>query len=214
MEDNRPRASLSPEGQVEATTQQVRRSSLNFFRRISGSDIKTTSSSTQPTRAPSQSQPQSRSKPTMLFKSLTKDVISRLESAKLEVAPSDQPRIPSFHFDAMTNLAFSPRRDGASSSPSSSLPPHHISHRNRLDMLGKSYRSQHTPNMPPIPQIPITPPAQDSYDPFARSSTMTSSMTTSITNRGRYGYSASNITIPDANSPHRLRRKKDATPFK
>lgn len=210
MDYNNPRPSLSFEAQAEAPTQQTRRSSLNFFRRFSGSDNKVTNSSNHSTEA--QPQPQSRSGGSMLFKSFGKDGGLKNETTKLEVTPAKQPRIPSFHFDAMTNLALSPRRDSAS--PSSSPPSRYISPRNRLDMLSKTYKSQHTPTMPPIPQIPITPPAQDSYDPFARSSTMTSTMTASITNRGRYDttYSANDAVVP--NTPRRLRRKKDATPFK
>jgi len=185
MEYSNPRPSLSFEAQAEAPTQRTRRSSLNFFRRFSGSDSKITNSNNQTTEA--QPQPQPRSGGSMLFKSFGKDGGGvKNETTRLEVAPAKQPRIPSFHFDAMTNLALSPRRDSAS--PSSSPPSRYISPRNRFDMLGKAYKPQHTPTMPPIPQIPITPPAQDNYDPFARTSTMTSTMTASITNRGRYVY--------------------------
>jgi len=209
-----PRPSLSFKGQAGATTQQNRRSSLNFFRCISGSDNKITNSNNTNTEARSQPQPQSHPSGSMLFKSFGKDGGVKPETTRLdvEVAPSKQPRIPSFHFDAMTNLALSPRRDSAS--PASSPPSRYISPRKRHDMLGKSYKSQYASIMPPIPQIPVTPPAQDSYDPFARSTTMTSTMTASITNRGRYDYSYSADDVSVSNNPRRLRRKKDATPFK
>ncbi|KAI9819244.1 MAG: hypothetical protein M1827_007400 [Pycnora praestabilis] len=58
----------------------------------------------------------------------------------------------------------------------------------------------------PIPPIPATPPVnkrQGSGDPYAR--------TESMTNRGRYSYASSGVST--INSPRRVRRRKDPTPF-
>lgn len=202
-------------GQAQTTTQRPRRSSLNFFRRISSSENRTTNintyNNTNSTDDQSLSQP--RLDASMMFKSSAKDASIKAQ-IKQEVAPSKQsPRIPSLNFD-LTNIALSPRYENASS-PSSSPPSHYIPTRKQPEMLGYNYRSQqHAPMMAPIPQKPATPPAQESYDPFAKTSTMTSTMTASITNRGRYGYqySADKTTSPDG--PRRIRRKKDAKPFK
>lgn len=56
------------------------------------------------------------------------------------------------------------------------------------------------PNVvPPVPPIP-----NNAFDPYAR--------TESMTHRGRYSYASS--AISSINSPRRVRRRKDPTPFK
>ena len=55
----------------------------------------------------------------------------------------------------------------------------------------------------PIPQVPASPRPSD-FDPYAR--------TESMTNRGRYSYASSAVST--LNSPRRVRRRKDPTPFK
>lgn len=67
-----------------------------------------------------------------------------------------------------------------------------------------------TPNMRsgniPIPPIPSNGSAKDGWvDPYAR--------TESMTNRGRYSYASSAVSST-VNSPRRVRRRKDPTPFK
>lgn len=67
-----------------------------------------------------------------------------------------------------------------------------------------------TPNMRsgniPIPPIPPNGSAKDGWvDPYAR--------TESMTNRGRYSYASSAVSST-INSPRRVRRRKDPTPFK
>lgn len=54
-----------------------------------------------------------------------------------------------------------------------------------------------------IYNIPI-PPIPGNVDPYAR--------TESMTHRGRYSYASS--TVSTINSPRRVRRRKDPTPFK
>lgn len=190
-----PRPSLSLEQEVnpaaavtdDKNTIKTRRSSLNFFRRVSGDK--------------------------MMFKK---------SSVKEEVAP--KPRIASFHFDNLTNYAIQ-FEDNNNNNFNSTLPtsnamplPHQQEnnaspHRYHPSALGRSYNSPDKVAMPPIPQTPVTPPAQHNHNPFERSTTMSSMMTSaSMKDRGRYGYSAPATTLP--NSPRRLRRKKDAQPYK
>lgn len=57
------------------------------------------------------------------------------------------------------------------------------------------------PRMPPPPPVPSNP---TTFDPYAR--------TESMTHRGRYSYASSAIST--INSPRRVRRRKDPTPFK
>ncbi|KAI8178570.1 Neuronal-specific septin-3 [Colletotrichum sp. SAR 10_75] len=54
--------------------------------------------------------------------------------------------------------------------------------------------------VPPVPPVPTSNPA---YDPYAR--------TESMTHRGRYSYASSAVST--VNSPRRVRRRKDPTPF-
>lgn len=56
-----------------------------------------------------------------------------------------------------------------------------------------------TATRPPVPPLP-----NNGFDPYAR--------TESMTHRGRYSYASSAIST--INSPRRVRRRKDPTPFK
>lgn len=64
------------------------------------------------------------------------------------------------------------------------------------------------PSMEPagsiVSSVPIPPIPKDGFDPYAR--------TESMTHRGRYSYASSAIST--INSPRRVRRRKDPTPFK
>lgn len=86
---------------------------------------------------------------------------------------------------------------------------------NRMGKLGQDKYvlrdSMDTPSSPryydvPVPPVPyISPESQsDQVDPYAR--------TESMTNRGRYSYASSMVS--GYNTPRRLRRRKDPTPFK
>lgn len=59
----------------------------------------------------------------------------------------------------------------------------------------------------PVPPMPnsATPSYMD-YDPYPR--------TESMTHRGRYSYASSAVSTIGVNSPRRVRRRKDPTPFK
>lgn len=57
---------------------------------------------------------------------------------------------------------------------------------------------------PPVPQIPASMQQEHAVDPYAR--------TESMTHRSRYSYAQS--TSSAVNSPRRIRRRKDPTPYK
>lgn len=109
------------------------------------------------------------------------------------------PKINTFGVDASRpgSVAIVPSRvDGDSRRPS--------------EIYGRppvEYRMVTSPpyNVPPVPPIPDSSPA----DLYAR--------TESMTNRGRYSYASSAVstmTLNTLNSPRRVRRRKDPTPFK
>jgi hypothetical protein len=72
----------------------------------------------------------------------------------------------------------------------------------------------HQSSSPPSYEVPVPPMSSssshmkngESVDPYAR--------TESITHRGRYSYASSAISASGINSPRRVRRRKDPTPFK
>ncbi|KAJ4286073.1 hypothetical protein N0V90_013422 [Kalmusia sp. IMI 367209] len=57
----------------------------------------------------------------------------------------------------------------------------------------------------PVPPMPGTSPSYMDYDPYPR--------TESMTHRGRYSYASSAVSTIGVNSPRRVRRRKDPTPF-
>lgn len=64
--------------------------------------------------------------------------------------------------------------------------------------------SSHVP-IPPAPHG-SSPGSRNGEDPYAR--------TESMTHRGRYSYASSAVSMGTVNSPRRVRRRKDPTPFK
>lgn len=74
--------------------------------------------------------------------------------------------------------------------------------RSSMDPQGRSYTM---PTSVPVPPIPSGVRTHGEYvDPYAR--------TESMTHRGRYSYASSAVST--INSPRRVRRRKDPTPFK
>lgn len=75
-------------------------------------------------------------------------------------------------------------------------------------LSGKADQSQYTPRPsmdPSVVSVPVPPVPNGGWvDPYAR--------TESMTHRGRYSYASSAIST--INSPRRVRRRKDPTPFK
>ena len=81
-----------------------------------------------------------------------------------------------------------------------------LAQKSSQETLGSDmYRGMPVPPVPPIPPIPGTTITPKSYvDTFAR--------TESLVHRGRYSYASSAIST--INSPRKIRRRKDPTPFK
>lgn len=67
-----------------------------------------------------------------------------------------------------------------------------------------SARPSMEPSQSVVHAVPIPPIPNGGFDPYAR--------TESMTHRGRYSYASSAIST--INSPRRVRRRKDPTPFK
>ncbi|KAK4697334.1 hypothetical protein P7C71_g729, partial [Lecanoromycetidae sp. Uapishka_2] len=84
---------------------------------------------------------------------------------------------------------------------------HRLAQKTSQETIGSDmYRGMPIPPVPPIPPIPGTTPtsARNPYvDQFAR--------TESMANRGRHSYASSAIST--INSPRKIRRRKDPTPF-
>lgn len=83
---------------------------------------------------------------------------------------------------------------------------HRLAQKTSQETIGSDmYRGMPIPPVPPIPPIPgaaLT--SRSPYDPFPRSESMA--------HRGRYSYASSAIST--INSPRKIRRRKDPTPFK
>ena len=170
-----------------------RKGSFSFLRR-SKSRERSTSRSTTPARKLSK---KDRSK-------------VRQQDMMQEQMPSPPPRIPIIphppdlqgfggedtradSFASMSNRAGGSFRD-------------RLAQKHSQETLGSDmYRGMPVPPVPPIPPIPGTATAPKSYvDAFPR--------TESLVHRGRYSYASSAIST--INSPRRIRRRKDPTPFK
>ena len=86
---------------------------------------------------------------------------------------------------------------------------HRLAQKTSQETLGSDmYRGMPVPPVPPIPPIPGT--ATTAIAP--KSYTDTFSRTESLMNRGRYSYASSAIST--INSPRKIRRRRDPTPFK
>jgi hypothetical protein len=163
-----------------------RRSSFNFLRRQrSGSD----------------NRPQKRSvsggKMTKKQKALAQEELLR-QQRQAAMVPKQPPRLPSH----------SPLPQINSFGGEDTRPDSVAIVSNNLSQYGYGHSQPHH-NMRPLPHgIPVPPMpgqgSQDYVDPYAR--------TESMTHRGRYSYASSAVST--LNSPRRVRRRKDPTPFK
>jgi hypothetical protein len=72
---------------------------------------------------------------------------------------------------------------------------------NKVGAYGAMGPNPHGARIPPVPNVPRN---GEYVDPYAR--------TESMTHRGRYSYASSAVST--LNSPRRVRRRKDPTPFK
>ncbi|OAQ86302.1 Sep4b [Purpureocillium lilacinum] len=116
---------------------------------------------------------------------------AELERQRQAAASRVPPKLPEFS-NHSEQLSKSLGPDLQSSEPAYSLSPgHHGVSRGSAE----APRSYSAANHPPVPPVP--------FDPYAR--------TESMTHRGRYSYASSAIST--INSPRRVRRRKDPTPF-
>jgi len=129
----------------------------------------------------------------------------RDNSISRKVSPdSEIPRLPSYQSMGAFDTTSFPHSSDSNSPPPTTKPFSKAFYPHR-PMDRTISGSQGVP-VPPIPENSPTSTAQGSqaFDPYARSESMT--------NRGRYSYASSAVHTTD--SPRRVRRRKDPTPFK
>jgi hypothetical protein len=177
-----------------------RRSSFNFLRRSSGktsSEIRGNSSNRSP----------STSKMSRKQKALAQEEALR-QQREAAMLPKQPPRLPSH--SALPQLATFGGEDArpdsvaiVSNKAGNPNPNAYNFSRPSTD----SYRMTQNNNPSPAvtaPALGSSPSTYMDHDPYPR--------TESMTNRGRYSYASSQIST--VNSPRRVRRRKDPTPFK
>ena len=121
--------------------------------------------------------------------------------------PSPPPRIPIIpHPPDLQGFGGEDTRPDIMSDRAGGSFKHRLAQKSSQETLGSDmYRGMPVPPVPPIPPIPGTTTAPKSYiDAFPR--------TESLVHRGRYSYASSAIST--VNSPRKIRRRKDPTPFK
>lgn len=127
-----------------------------------------------------------------------------LERRRQEASiPKSPPRLPDlYNGQKQPTLPFGERPDSVA------IISGQISNgRASMDRNGSRNGAVVAPPVPPIPAvIPNGSRNGDWVDPYAR--------TESMTHRGRYSYASSAISQGTINSPRRVRRRKDPTPFK
>jgi hypothetical protein len=124
------------------------------------------------------------------------------QSQQRESVPKSPPRLPALYNGALSQplqtFGGDARPDSlAIVSGKADHSFHHYPPRASIDPGRPSMSSVANPPVPPLPNGAWV-------DPYAR--------TESMTNRGRYSYASSAIST--VNSPRRVRRRKDPTPFK
>ena len=127
-----------------------------------------------------------------------------------EQMPSPPPRIPAIPHppDLLVFSSEDTRQDSSAvmSNRAGGSFRERLAQKASQETLGSDmYRGMPVPPVPPIPPIPGTISTPKSYvDAFPR--------TESLVHRGRYSYASSAIST--INSPRKIRRRKDPTPFK
>lgn len=139
---------------------------------------------------------------TRLLKKNHKDMLAEQERQRLaeqSAVPKVPPVLPGLYDDGERRVAPLPTFGGENARPGSHQPVVGARSSSRggvgpggltVDRTNQQYKNQMAQNMP--------------FDPYARSESMT--------HRGRYSYASSAIST--LNSPRRVRRRKDPTPFK
>lgn len=167
-----------------------RKGSFSFLRR-SKSRERSTSGSNTPARKLSK---KDRSK-------------TRQQDMMQEQMPSPPPRIPIIpHPPDLQGFSGEDSRPDIMSNRAGGSFRYRLAQKTSQETLGSDvYRGMPVPPVPPIPPIPGTAATFKSYiDAFPR--------TESLVHRGRYSYASSAIST--INSPRKIRRRKDPTPFK
>lgn len=167
-----------------------RKGSFSFLRR-SKSRERSTSGSTTPARK------------------LSKKDRSRVrrQDKLQEQMPSPPPKIPIIpHPPDLQGFGGEDTRPDIMSNRAGGSFKYRLAQKTSQETLGSDmYRGMPVPPVPPIPPIPGTATTPKTYiDAFPR--------TESLVNRGRYSYASSAIST--VNSPRKIRRRKDPTPFK
>jgi hypothetical protein len=200
QKDGSPDPSLQPSAaQAHSNGDQQpgpRRSSFNFLRRTSGktsSEIRGSSSNRSLSGKMSRKQ-----------KALAQEEALR-KQREAAMLPKQPPRLPSH--SALPRLATFGGEDArpdsvaiVSNQAATYNPGAHNFSRPSTD----TYRTHNPSPAVAAPMAMSSPSTYMDYDPYPR--------TESMTNRGRYSYASSQVST--VNSPRRVRRRKDPTPFK
>ena len=185
--------------------QQPRRGSFSFLRRQKSTEM----------RSSSRSASRSTSMNKISKKNKQDDPSQKQKQQQPGTAPPQAPRLPSYPPlpQISTFGGENARPTSLDNNPRPSVSAYSIrpSIDSRMGAISPSYpniaSNSSLPRNVPIPPIPGSPPVagrEGWVDPYAR--------TESMTNRGRYSYASSAIST--INSPRRMRRRKDPTPFK
>lgn len=124
-----------------------------------------------------------------------------LREAELERQRQAASRIPPKLPEFSNNSEQLSKSFGSELRPDSGSRPQAQAPASRPDYAG---RASMEPTYGQYTNVPVPPVPANAFDPYAR--------TESMTHRGRYSYASSAVST--INSPRRVRRRKDPTPFK
>ena len=190
--DGSPDLSAAPTSNGDLQQAATRRSSFSFLRKRSSENKISTS------RAPSMSRKQ---------KALAQEEALR-KQREAAMLPKEPPRLPS-HSPLPQIASFGGEHRPDSVAIVSNNVGNYSNNFSRPNFSRPSVEQQ---RMPPSSNLAVMPPIPGSShshsfidtDPYAR--------TESMTNRGRFSYASSQVSA--VNSPRRIRKKKQPTPFK
>jgi hypothetical protein len=213
VKEGSPDPSAAPNA-AQPNGDQPRRTSFSFLRRVSlpsalrlrdarthSTDMNTQKSSAE---ARSTSRSASGSKMSKKQKALAQEEVLRRQR-EAAMLPQQAPRLPSHsalpQIESFGGDAYRPDSIAIVSNKVGNYSHSHNFSRPSVEQP----RMASQPNLAAAPPMPGTSPsAYMDFDPYPR--------TESMTHRGRYSYASSQIST--VNSPRRVRRRKDPTPFK
>ncbi|KAH8726828.1 hypothetical protein GQ44DRAFT_725607 [Phaeosphaeriaceae sp. PMI808] len=190
VKDGSPDPSVAPSATV-ANSEQQRRTSFNFLRKSSKSTERSASRSSSGTKMSKKQ------------KALAQEEALR-KQREAAMLPKQPPRLPTHstlpQIESFGGEAYRPDSVAIVSNRVGSNYTHNFS-RPSIDQ----HRIIPQPNLAaaPQPMFETSPSSYMDFDPYPR--------TESMTHRGRYSYASSQIST--VNSPRRVRRRKDPTPF-